>query len=1574
MMDYILHKASGGTAELNKQVGGFSAISSVLVKLNHNKVGEMELKLSAPAYTIAIGDWVEAKGKRFYCLNNWKEYIPGEFSLTLLTVEGFGLTSNFYHCTEGFDVVYSWTRDNNKVDTGSLKTFGEFFCYNVNYQQNTRLFKLGTYPEGADTDYRVLSFTNENALSCLYEICAAYGVRYEFVLNEDEDSLYILNFHAEDVVYPVPFSYEKQGGLYELNISNADGQVYTEFVVLGSDENLPADYPHNELRLSDDYPLSMIKYPDKYTTWGRSVKELKLEVKPSRVGIVTSEVAGDLNSFIDSDLIGATWSPVGGTIHVVEGPLLGFEFNVSGFNAITGKVTIEQNTEGATTLPEAEYYKFTKGTKYTITGIPLPASYLTTAQANLLTESEPHRLYWSEPRYDARINVKPKFLETNGEIEVGMLLPIVHEAIGLNRNFRVQSITYDPRREQYYDVVEIAVSDFRQESIADSQHKAIRTALHRLDDADKVSTSIKTSVRNLDTYIDGAFYDGVISKAEADAIEKYINIVNSQKSDIDAQFTALYANSYLSGTAKTNLNSAKEALNTATTNLLSSINTAIADGAATTEEKSDVDSKFATFNSALSTYQTRVEQAQEAISAAMKILAENAAKSYAEAQDLLRKTEAEAYADGKATDAEDAAIAAAEAKVNAAKVAMEAYADGVVSDEEAARIADANAKYEAALNYADSLAENMDADTTAKVTAAKNALAAKWGYADWDAMAAATSLPSPLTNSSGLIKATVIDATALAALDAFIEALTVIKLETAVDEDGTKVRIDADAVDGRAGVLLEESTGNRGIKLYYKASNGAPIFYLYSTDTSEFLEFLANRMKFSKGTTRDVTIDSANSSLQLRNGTKYAHISPNELRVDDLPDEPVGTGKFWVDTSTGIVHWGIVTPPSVTYSFAVDVSYPSGRSDIAASGGVATFTVKLITTTDGTPDAGVLVDLDTGYPSVASSPAGTNFSITRTGTGTYSITAASRGTVESVSTAAVISVKYTPSGATQQSTSFNILQEANSKTKTDEDTGITLSISTIYDDTDCAASGDTWTVTASGESGGREEYTYTSGAVQWVSLGGTPITASDIAITTSGTGLSGSGTGAGTSVTWADRGTTTGDRRSGTITASYSGESVSETVYQQYNAIESVTDKTINWVKLDGTNGNIEVDADAGYTLVTVELGFTNHYTSGSTYSGTSGIGQTLSVTGTGFSKFSNGRVDYTENTAQSTRNGVVTITYGDATPVQRTITQAAASATTYQILGEIAYASGSQIAASGGTATLTVTKQTYINGVHQSASDVLVDCDSGYPDLTSQPTGCDVSITRTGVGTYSLSAKSRGVVVNAGTDIEIDLQATIGGSAKTDSVTLVQQANALASSTNYQITSVTLDGVNNNISITKAAQTITVLGSGTYTKTYTSGSSESATFNLGTGDISVSGTGFSYSNFTISAGANSGAERTCTVTASYTGASNVTRTITQAMGIVAPTLYLDGYSLSGSIITLKASISYTGGGTISARGFECGNTSALGTDVSASTVQSGQFTADFLVYPGQTIYWRAYATNEAGTAYTTITNTTIPV
>ena len=43
------------------------------------------------------------------------------------------------------------------------------------------------------------------------------------------------------------------------------------------------------------------------------------------------------------------------------------------------------------------------------------------------------------------------------------------------------------------------------------------------------ASEANNAVSNLNNYVDGAFADGVISEAEASAIEKYINTVKMQK-------------------------------------------------------------------------------------------------------------------------------------------------------------------------------------------------------------------------------------------------------------------------------------------------------------------------------------------------------------------------------------------------------------------------------------------------------------------------------------------------------------------------------------------------------------------------------------------------------------------------------------------------------------------------------------------------------------------------------------------------------------------------------------------------------------------------------------------------------------------------------------------------------------------------------------------------------------------------------------------------------------------------------------------------------------------------------------
>ena len=127
-----------------------------------------------------------------------------------------------------------------------------------------------------------------------------------------------------------------------------------------------------------------------------------------------------------------------------------------------------------------------------------------------------------------------------------------------------------------------------------------------------------TAIGNPNNYVNGAFADGIITEAEAKAIEKYINTVNNTKAAVEAAYNKLYTNAYLTGTAKTGLLNAKVTLMGSIENLISAINSAIADGRTTVTEKNNVDNKYATFNSAYADFNTAVEVANKAIQDKLK--------------------------------------------------------------------------------------------------------------------------------------------------------------------------------------------------------------------------------------------------------------------------------------------------------------------------------------------------------------------------------------------------------------------------------------------------------------------------------------------------------------------------------------------------------------------------------------------------------------------------------------------------------------------------------------------------------------------------------------------------------------------------------------------------------------------------------------------------------------------------------------------------------------------------------------------------------------------------------------------
>jgi hypothetical protein len=161
--------------------------------------------------------------------------------------------------------------------------------------------------------------------------------------------------------------------------------------------------------------------------------------------------------------------------------------------------------------------------------------------------------------------------------------------------------------------------------VASDWVKAVKYTDNTLAEAAQLAANnANTAVTNLNTYVDGAFADGIVSEAEAVSIEKYINSLNTEKANVDASYDRLYANAYLTGTAKTSLASYKTAYNTAHANLITAINTAIADKKTTAAEKTDVNNKFTLYKTALSNYSTAVENANKAIQDYLKTQSDTA--------------------------------------------------------------------------------------------------------------------------------------------------------------------------------------------------------------------------------------------------------------------------------------------------------------------------------------------------------------------------------------------------------------------------------------------------------------------------------------------------------------------------------------------------------------------------------------------------------------------------------------------------------------------------------------------------------------------------------------------------------------------------------------------------------------------------------------------------------------------------------------------------------------------------------------------------------------------------------------
>lgn len=283
------------------------------------------------------------------------------------------------------------------------------------------------------------------------------------------------------------------------------------------------------------------------------------------------------------------------------------------------------------------------------------------------------------------------------------------------------------------------------------------------------------------------------------------------------------------------------------------------------------------------------------------------------------------------------------------------------------------------------------------------------------------------------------------------------------------------------------------------------------------------------------------------------------------------------------------------------------------------------------------------------------------------------------------------------------------------------------------------------------------------------------------------------------------------------------------------------------------------------------------------------SVSGSGTS------VTMGNNTSTSTRSGTVTLTQAET---GKKLTLSCSQSAGYRTYSEITASGGSvsDIPASGGSRSSFSSMPSYSQTWGWNGST------TGGGTITS---GASISY-----GT-AVSAGSLGTTVKSRTRVgALTGTLSLNGKTKSVSVPVYQAANSITSTTDGTPV-ISLSA--NSYSISNSGGSVNIYASVSIpiTNHWSSGSISAGSSKSATPTVSASGTGFSLNSAktVLTATENTGtSSRSCTVTASYSGATTKTIKVTQSAASVSYKYYLAFTSPTGSRTTSRTGLSALGG------------------------------------------------------------------
>ena len=358
----------------------------------------------------------------------------------------------------------------------------------------------------------------------------------------------------------------------------------------------------------------------------------------------------------------------------------------------------------------------------------------------------------------------------------------------------------------------------------------------------------------------------------------------------------------------------------------------------------------------------------------------------------------------------------------------------------------------------------------------------------------------------------------------------------------------------------------------------------------------------------------------------------------------------------------------------------------------------------------------------------------------------------------------------------------------------------------------------------------------------------------------------------------------GLATQSESGKTV-EFTFTQAAASQS-------WSQTFSVNPtSLSFGATGGTKTFTV-TSYKQEYRNGHTYGNQIPLSYTRAntgVTGTGTS------VTMANNTSTSAKSGSVVLTQAET---NKKLTISCSQSAGYRTYSEITVSGGSvsDIPASGGSRSSFSTMPSYSQTWGWNGST------TGGGTITS---GASISY-----GT-AVSAGSLGTTAKARTRVG-SLTCTVSLNGKSKSITLdVYQAENKITSTTDGTPVISLSASSYSISNSGGSVNIYASVSIPTTNHWSSGSTSAVSSKSATPTVSASGTGFSLNaaKTVLTATENLGtSSRSCVVTASYSGATTKTITVTQSAASVSYKYYLAFTSPTGSRTTTRTGLSALGG------------------------------------------------------------------